>query len=91
MGLQVHLPTLLRPSVGGDATVVVDAGTLREAIDTLLDHHPLLRYHLYDGKGALRTHVLLYYNGESVASMPSLDVPLRPGDELEVINAVSGG
>ena len=91
MELVVHLPTLLRPSVGGRDSVVVDAATLGEALDALLERHPLLRFHLYDDFGKLRTHVIVYYNGESVALMESLDVPLRAGDELEVINAVSGG
>ena len=91
MDLVVHLPTLLRSSVGGRDSVVVDAGTLREGLETLLAQHPLLRFHLYDDRGRFRTHVIVYYNGESVALMESLDVPLREGDELEVINAVSGG
>jgi molybdopterin converting factor small subunit len=89
--LAVHLPTLLRSSVGGRDSVVVDATTLREGLETLLARYPLLRFHLYDESGAFRTHVIVYYNGESVALMESLDVPLREGDELEVINAVSGG
>ena len=91
MDLTVHLPSLLRSSVGGRDSVVVDAATLREGLETLLVQHPLLRFHLYDDRGRFRTHVLVYYNGESVARMDSLDVPLREGDELEVINAVSGG
>jgi len=91
MEIEVHLPTLLRPSVGGGDHVVVDAGTLGEALQRLVESYPLLRFHLYDETGAFRTHVLMYYNGDSVASLPSLDVPLRAGDELEVINAVSGG
>ena len=91
MEIEVHLPTLLRPSVGGGDHLVVEAATLREALATLVERHPLLRFHLYDETGAFRTHVLMYYNAESVASLPSLDIPLRAGDELEVINAVSGG
>ena len=91
MEIPVHLPSLLRPSVGGENHVAVDAETLGEALTVLVQRHPLLRFHLYDARGAFRTHVLMYYNGESVASLPTLDVPLRPGDELEVINAVSGG
>jgi adenylyltransferase/sulfurtransferase len=91
MEIEVHLPSLLRTSVGGTDHVAVAADTLREALATLVARHPLLRFHLYDEKGAFRTHVLMYYNGESVALLPSLDIPLRPGDELEVINAVSGG
>jgi molybdopterin synthase sulfur carrier subunit len=91
MEIEVHLPTLLRSSVGGHDRVVVDAGTLREALGTLVAVHPLLRFHLYDESGAFRTHVVVYYNDDCVATLPSLDIPLQPGDELEVINAVSGG
>ena len=91
MDLVVHLPTILRSSVGGRDSVVVDAATLREGLETLLARHPLLRFHLYDDRGAFRTHVIVYYHGESVALLDSLDIPLREGDELEVINAVSGG
>ena len=39
----------------------------------------------------LRQHVLLFYNDESTRWLDTLDVPLRPGDRLEIVQAVSGG
>lgn len=91
MEMEVNLPALLRDSTGGRDTLTVAGATLREALDNLLDGYPLLRVHLYDEAGKLRRHVLLYYNGESLAWLGSLDTPLRPGDRLDVVQAVSGG
>jgi molybdopterin synthase sulfur carrier subunit len=34
---------------------------------------------------------LIFYNEESIAWLERLDVPLRPGDRLHVLQAVSGG
>lgn len=89
--LEVHLPALLHDSVGGQARLTVPGATLRDALRELLARHPLLETHLYESPGTLRRHVLLYFNGESLSWLPSLDVPLRPGDELQVVQAVSGG
>jgi molybdopterin synthase sulfur carrier subunit len=91
MEIAVHFPSILRPTVGGHDHVLVRAGTVGEALRNLVQEHPLLRFHLYDETGSFRTHVLVYYNDECVATLPSLDIPLQAGDELEVIQAVSGG
>ncbi|HEX2191021.1 MAG TPA: MoaD/ThiS family protein [Longimicrobiaceae bacterium] len=91
MQMDVYLPTLLRDSAGGRDTLTVAGATLAEALQNLLAGHPLLRVHLYDEGGKLRRHVLLYYNGENLAWLESLDTPLRPGDRLDVVQAVSGG
>ena len=89
--IEVTLPNLLRSSLGGEDPVVVEGGTLAEALRDLRARHPLLRVHLFDEQERLRRHVLIYYNSENIAWLDSLDVPLRPGDQLHVLQAVSGG
>ena len=89
--IEVHLPTLLRESAGGATCIRVSGATLAEALRDLRQRYPLLRVHLYDSAGRQRRHVVVFYNGESVSTLPSLDAPLRPGDQLEVVQAVSGG
>ena len=91
MDVQVNLPGLLRDSVGGARSVNTSGATLQAALDTLLERHPRLRVHLYDEQGQLRQHVLIYYNADNIAWLPSLDVPLRDGDQIHVLQAVSGG
>lgn len=89
--VEVSLPPLLRDSAGGNDAVRVRGATLREALDALRREHPLLRIHLFDEAGRTRRHVLIYLNEENVAWLDSLDVPLRAGDRLHVLQAVSGG
>ena len=89
--VEVILPNILRDSAGGETRLIVPGVTLRDAMEALFSRHPTLRVHLYDERGRMRQHVLVFYNGESIRWLDSLDVPLRPGDQLQVINAVSGG
>ena len=91
MRVSVSIPGLLRDCTGGRATVGVDGATIAEAIASLLRDHPLLRVHLFDEKSQLRKHVLVFYNDESTKRLPSLDVPLKEGDRLTIVQAVSGG
>ncbi len=89
--IEVNVPTLLRDCTGGVNPVSIEAATLEEALQRLRDSYPLLRVHLYDETEHLRPHVLIFYNEESTSWLERLDVPLRPGDRLEIVQAVSGG
>ncbi len=89
--VEVRIPTLLRDCTGGNGTVSIGAATLAEALERLRESYPLLRIHLYDETGKLRPHVLIFYNRDSIGWLDRLDVPLKAGDTLEILQAVSGG
>lgn len=91
VSVKVSVPTILRDCTGGHHTVSIEAGTLAEALERLRETYPLLRVHLYDETGRLRTHVLIFYNEESIGWLENHDIPLRAGDRLEIVQAVSGG
>jgi molybdopterin converting factor small subunit len=88
----VTVPGLLAESVGGRRKIEVAAQTLEEALRALREAYPGLRTHVWDESGNIRQHVLVYLNDESIAW---IDDPashrLREGDELFIIQAVSGG
>jgi molybdopterin converting factor small subunit len=91
MEIEVTIPGLLADCVGGRTTFSLAAETLSEALGRMREEYPLLRIHLYDEQEVLRPHVVIFYNEGSIAWLPSLDVPLRPGDRIHVLQAVSGG
>ena len=91
VAIQVSVPTILRDCTGGRHEVSIEAATLGEALRRLSETYPLLHIHLYDETGQLRPHVLIFYNGESTRWLESMDLPLQPGDRLEILQAVSGG
>lgn len=91
MGIAVSVPGLLRDCIGGRSSVTIPATTLDEALQRLRDEYPLLRVHMYDEHEQLRQHVLVFYNTDNIAWLDRLDVPLEPGDQITVLQAVSGG
>jgi hypothetical protein len=66
---------------------VVEAASVASALDRVFADNARLRGYILDDQGRLRRHVALYRNGDKV----SLDAPLAAGDELYVMQALSGG
>jgi len=90
-GITISVPGLLRDCIGGVARAGLEADTAAEAVTIMLDRFPRLKVHLYDEDGRMRDHVFLALNGTSVKRRADLDIPLRDGDRLDVVQAVSGG
>ncbi len=91
MEIEVTVPGLLADCVGGRTTFPLSAETLSDALRRMREEYPLLKVHIYDEQEAVRRHVVIFYNERSIAWLPSLEVPLRDGDRIHVLQAVSGG
>ena len=91
MIIEATVPGLLTDCTDGQARFRVEAETLQEAIDRMFADFPLLKRHVYTESGSVRKHVMLCYNDRNLAWLDSLDIPLRPGDKLHVMQLVSGG
>ncbi|WP_199621800.1 MoaD/ThiS family protein [Paenibacillus alkalitolerans] len=91
MRIGVTVPLLLSDCTNGQSSFTLEADTLAEALERLIETYPLLKVHLYKEQGDIRKHVLIYYNDDNIAWLERLDFPLRPGDKLRVLQAVSGG
>jgi adenylyltransferase/sulfurtransferase len=91
MAIEVRVPALLRGCTKEQTRFSLEATTLADALARLVQEYPLLRRHLYDEAGQLRQHVLIFYNDNNIKWLEKLDVPLKPGDRLSVVQAVSGG
>ncbi len=93
-------------AVGADVTLVLPrvladvlgfgkmrlrAATLTEALEAAYARHPALRFHLCEDSGAFREHVLCFVNETSTRELGTLAVRLRDGDEITILQALSGG
>ncbi|MFT5465150.1 MAG: molybdopterin synthase sulfur carrier subunit [Verrucomicrobiales bacterium] len=65
--------------------------TVGAALDAVFSEHPKLRSYLLDDRGAVRKHVAVIVNGETIADRENLSDPLKPDDEVFVMQALSGG
>lgn len=91
MQLEVSIPRMLGDCASGQTRFSIPAETLEEGLRRLFGTYPLLRVHVYDEAERLRKHVLIYFNEESIAWLDRIDIPVRAGDRLTVLQAVSGG
>lgn len=91
MRILVQIPSLLIHCTNGETRVGVEADTLSAALDSLLKDYPLLKTHLYDGKGVRREHVLIFLNEENIDWLDDPDTALKSGDQIIILQAVSGG
>lgn len=91
MRIPITIPALLQDCVGGRREVSVEADRLDRAIDEVRRAFPLLRTHVWDDAGRTRRHVLIFYNETPLRWIDRLDAPLKEGDRLAIVQAVSGG
>jgi len=86
-----RIPGPLRSLSGGEATVTVDAGDLRSAIEQLDARFPGFKGRLLDDHGQPRQFVNLFLNDEDVRLGRGLDAPVTDSDEIAIVPAVAGG
>ncbi|MBU8539512.1 MoaD/ThiS family protein [Falsiroseomonas tokyonensis] len=86
--VQVLLPaSLVRLFPGAPRQVEMDAASVAQAIAALDQRWPGMRDRICDSTPAIRRHLKVFVDGE----LANLTTPLRPGAELLVMTAMSGG
>jgi len=87
----VHIPTVLRPNVGGRKTLEVPGTTVGEVVAALVAAHAALRDQILTPEGELNRFVNLYVNGQDVRYLQGLETPVGPSDEVRLLPAMAGG
>jgi molybdopterin converting factor small subunit len=82
---------MLRPTVGGERSVVAEGSTLRELIHNVDQRHPGFAGQLLERDGAQRRFVNIYVNDEDVRYLDGLDTRVEEGDVISILPAVAGG
>jgi sulfur-carrier protein len=86
----VFLPRMLA-DVLGEGTLKVQASTIAEAMEAAYARIPALRHHLCDETGDFRTHVLCALNGVTTRELGGVKIKVKDGDEIRILQAISGG
>jgi MoaD family protein len=91
----VHLPAALSAYAEQrrhlDVPLPPEGATVAALLDALGSAHPGVRQRVQDEQGALRPHVNVFVNGESIRYLDGLSTQLAERDEVWILPAVSGG
>jgi len=85
--VKVSIPSPLR-SYTGAAEVEARGTTIAELLLDLDRQFPGIRFRLIDEQDRIRPHMRVFVNRERAAT---LDAPLVPTDDVQILQALSGG
>ncbi len=85
--MNVLIPTPLR-SYTGAREVQASGATLAAVLAELDGRYPGIRFRMIDEQDRMRPHIRFFLNREQVFD---LSRPVQPSDELQIVQALSGG
>ena len=91
MSVEVRIPTVLRPKVGGQAVVAAEGATVREVLAAVEAAHPGFGPAVLEASGALKRFVNVFLNDEDVRYRQGLETPVADRSTLVILPAVAGG
>ena len=86
--MRVGIPDPLLSYTGQEREVEASGATLGELLDDLDRRYPGIRFRLVDEQDRVRPHMRVFVNR---AKIQQLDVALEAGDEVDILQALSGG
>jgi molybdopterin converting factor small subunit len=86
--LNVRIPTPLRSYTQQHTVVEAVGATVAEVLDDLDRQFPGIRFRLVDEQGRLRRHMKVWVGADEVRDLAT---PVRPTDEVTIMQALSGG
>jgi sulfur-carrier protein len=89
--VRVRLPRALLQYWSGPASIDVEGTNLKDALSHIEGYSEGLLSRILDDQGRIRRHVAVFLNGTLLNSKDPDSVALRPGDEVHIVPAVSGG
>jgi molybdopterin synthase sulfur carrier subunit len=84
----VHIPSALRSYTKQKSEVAAEGQTVAEVVSALDRCYPGLRFRIITEQDTIRQHIRIFVNEEQARD---LSVALRPGDQIHIICALSGG
>jgi molybdopterin converting factor small subunit len=70
------------------AEVEADGATVADLLDDLDRRYPGIRFRMIDEQDHVRPHMRIFVNREQVWELAT---PLQPTDEVQILQALSGG
>ena len=87
---ELRIPPVLRTEAGGNRSLEVEAGTVREALDELVARYPALKPRILEGDG-VPSFLNVFVDGEDVRLADGLSTEVGASSTILLLPAVAGG
>jgi sulfur-carrier protein len=86
--MKVYIPSPLHSYTGGRSTVDGVGSSIVELLTFLEARYPGIRFRIVDEQDQVRPHIRFFVGGELA---PTIRTPIAPGEDVQIICALSGG
>lgn len=86
--MKVYVPGLLTSYTQGQNSVQANGATLGDVLADLDARYPGIRFRIVDEQDRVRRHIRIFVNDIQAYAMSVL---VKPGDEIMIVGALSGG
>jgi molybdopterin converting factor small subunit len=91
MSVLLRIPTVLRPAMGGEASIIVEGSTIGAVLSQVTSRYPAVKGQLLNDDGTLHRFLNVYVNDDDVRYLGGVDAPVADSDEITLLPAVAGG
>jgi sulfur-carrier protein len=91
MSALLRIPTVLRPAMGGESSIVVDGSTIGAVLAHVTQKYPAVKGQLLNDDGTLHRFLNVYVNDDDVRYLGGVDAVVTDSDEITLLPAVAGG
>ena len=86
--MKVSIPSPLLSYTAGARAVEAEGATLEDVLHELDRRFPGIRFRMIDEQDGIRPHIRIFRNGRQVRELATA---LDAGDEIQILQALSGG
>lgn len=90
LSIRVNIPQFLQSYTDNVKTAWVEGNTIGECLEALVRQFPELSKELLDRNSNLRSYLTIWVNQEGT-NATELTLPLKDGDELDILPVIIGG
>lgn len=87
----IHIPTPLQKLCDNERRLETSGETVGAALDEIYLQYPFMEDRITDANGDVRKSLNIYVNEENIRFLKNLGTPLKDGDEVTILPAISGG
>lgn len=91
MSALLRIPTVLRPAMGGEASIAVEGTTIGAVLAQITERFPGVKGQLLNDDGTLHRFLNVYVNDDDVRYLGGVNTLITNDDEITLLPAVAGG
>lgn len=85
------IPTPLRKYSEEQATFITEASTVEAAISALTETYPLIKNHILDANGKVRSFIKVFVGEDDIRALDGGETPIAADTIVSIVPAIAGG